>query len=265
MQQLTAYRVHQANKTPYKNVGLDPKVFLKTEKIIRKALEGKNYLTREELNSYFDKNTIKGDRMRLAYVIMNAELQGLICSGPRKGKQFTYALIEERVPEVKPISKEAALKKLTSIYFNSRGPATIKDFSWWSGLTQTEARVGVEMMSADLFKEKIEGQEYFFRATPIPDIKGKQSSFLIPDYDEYGISYKDRSFYHHPKWKQTEVMSNSDYFHAIAVDGYFGGSWNKKLIGNKIEVTRNPFSSLTKTQLNSVEKAVKAFKKFFAG
>jgi hypothetical protein len=265
MQTLTSHRVHQANKTHYNNLDLNPKVFSKTEKIIAKALSGNNYLTREELNVQLEKNKIHSDRLRLAYIIMHAELAGLICSGPRKGKQFTYALIEERVPPVKTISKDLALKKLTSIYFNSRGPATVKDFSWWSGLTLSEARAGLEMVNIDLEKESIEGEEYFFKASSIPDVKGKQSTFLIPDFDEYTISYKDRSFYHHPKWKQTEVMSNTDYFHAIAVDGYFGGSWSKKLTGKKVVVTINPFSSLSKTQMANVDKAVRAYYAFFAG
>lgn len=263
MQELTAHRVHQANKTPYKNTGLEPKVFLETEKIIQKALEGKNYLTREELSAHFNKNIIKGEQMRLTYIVMNAELQGLICSGPRKGKQFTYALIDERVPKVKNISKETALKKLTSIYFNSRGPATVKDYSWWSGLTVNEARMGVEMLSGELLHEVIEGETYFFIAGPLPGIKGKQSTFLIPDYDEYGISYKDRSFYHHPKWIETESLTNADYFHAIAVDGYFGGTWNKKTVKNKVLAEIHPFQSLTSTQLKNVEKARKLFEGFF--
>ena len=264
MQQLTAHRVHQANKTPYKNTGLDPKVFLKTEKIIQKALEGKNYLTREELSTHFDKNIIKGDRMRLTYIVMNSELQGLICSGPRIGKQFTYALMEERVPQAKSYSKDEALKKLTSIYFNSRSPATVKDYSWWSGLTLAEARAGVEMLNVELLNVVIEGETYFFKAGPVPEIKGKQSTFLIPDYDEYGISYKDRSFYHHPKWKDTETMTNADYFHAIAVDGYFGGTWNKKISGKKMEVTVQPYLSLNKHQQNLVKAAVKKYHTFFS-
>jgi hypothetical protein len=227
-------------------------------------LAGNNYLTREELNVHLGKNKIQADRMRLAYIIMNAELQGLICSGPRKGKQFTYALIEERVPYVKPISKEASLKKLTHLYFNSRGPATVKDYSWWSGLTLTDARSGIEMLGKEFEKVIIEKEEYIFKRVSVPAIKSSQSTFLIPDYDEYAISYKDRSFYHHPKWKLTEVLSNSDFFHAIAVDGYFGGSWNKKLEGKNLVVITNPFSSLTKVQLKNIDQARKRYYKFFS-
>lgn len=263
IQQLTAHRVHQANKLYYQKTNLDAKQFVKTEKIMIKALGNNNYLTREELNFHFKKNKIAADGMRLAYITMHAELEGLICSGPRKGKQFTYALIEERVPPVKAISKDESLKKLTTVYFNSRGPATVKDYAWWSGLTLSEARAGVEMLSVEFLKELIEGEEFYFKASPIPDIKGKQSTFLIPDYDEYGISYKDRSFYHHPKWEKLHTMSNADYFHALAVDGYFGGTWNKKTIKNKVIAQVIPFNSLTSLQLKNVDKAHQRFDAFF--
>jgi hypothetical protein len=140
IQQLTSHRVHQAIKLHFGKFDITPKLLSKTESIITKALEGKNYLTREELNAHFAKNKIGGDRMRLTYLIMHAELQCLVCSGPRKGKQFTHALLEERAPAALALSRDEALKKLTHIYFNSRGPATAYDFSWWSGFTLKEVR-----------------------------------------------------------------------------------------------------------------------------
>ena len=261
---LTSPRVHQSNKLHYKKFGLDAKLFSKAEKIIEKTLRGNNYLTREELTHHLEKNKVKGDRITLTYIMMHAELESLICSGPRKGKQFTYALIEERVPVVKPISKAVALEKLTFIYFNSRGPATVKDYAWWSGLTLTEARSGVEMLSGELMKEKVEGEEYFYKPHAIPNLKGAQTTFLIPDYDEYVISYKDRSFYHHPKWKESEAISNANYFHAVAVDGYFGGTWSKKSIANKPQVEVQPFKSLSRLQLSMVDRAIKKYQSFFS-
>jgi len=98
----------------------------------------------------------------------------------------------------------------------------------------------------------------------LPHLKGKRTTFLIPDYDEYGISYKDRSLYHHPKWKEKEAMTHADYFYAISVDGYLGGTWSKKLTGNKYYVETNPFKTLSSTQLKKVDTGVKAFHSFYS-
>jgi hypothetical protein len=113
-------------------------------------------------------------------------------------------------------------------------------------------------------KENIDGKEYIFKPATVPDLKGKQTTFLIPDYDEYGISYKERSVYHHPKWKETEAMTNADYYHAIAVDGYFGGTWSKKAVKGIPKAIANPFKSLTSAQMKKVDKALKAYHQFFS-
>ena len=263
IQKLTAPRVHQANKMYYTKHDITPKLISKTEPIIAKALAGKNYLTREELNAHLAKNKITAYSIQLTYILMNAELECLICSGPRQGKQFTHALVEERVPATKALSRNEALKKLTNIYFTTRGPATAYDYSWWSGLTLKDVREGIEMLDSGFERETLDGKEYMFKPMALPDLKGKQTTFLIPDYDEYGISYKDRSAYHHPKWKETEAMINADYYHAIAVDGYFGGTWSKKMIKNKVIAEVQPFQSLTASQIKKVEKAVKMYDQFF--
>ena len=94
--------------------------------------------------------------------MMSAELDGVICSGARKGKQFTYALLEERVPQVKPLKREEALAELTRRYFTTRGPATLQDFTWWSGLTMADAKKGIEMVRSQFVSEVLEGQTYWF-------------------------------------------------------------------------------------------------------
>ena len=96
---------------------------------------------------------------------MNAELDGIICSGARQGKQFTYALLDERVKHEKSLKKDEALAELTTRYFNSRSPATVKDFATWSGLTVTDCKQGIEMIKPLLQKEVTEQQEYFFNPT----------------------------------------------------------------------------------------------------
>ena len=80
--------------------------------------------------------------MRLAHLAMYAELEGVICSGPTRGSQFTYALLAERAPDARRLTRDEALGELSRRFFRSHGPATIRDFVWWSGLTarRTPAR-----------------------------------------------------------------------------------------------------------------------------
>ena len=142
---LSAPRVHTANGFMYRQQGLDGTIIKKSYNVLEEALQGGNSLTRSELGSAFEKAGIKAaEGIRLGYFIMSAELDAIICSGPRRGRQFTYALLEERAPKVRAWKREEALAELTRRYFATRGPATLHDFTWWSGLTMAEAKKGIE-------------------------------------------------------------------------------------------------------------------------
>jgi len=95
--------------------------------------------TRPELAAALVRVGIQAAGLRLGYIMMHAELEQLICSGPRRGKQFTYALLDERVPSAKTLDRDAALAELTKRFFQSHGPALVEDFAGWSGLTVADA------------------------------------------------------------------------------------------------------------------------------
>src|SRR5690606_4116410 len=97
-----------------------------------------------------------------AYIIMYAELEAILCSGGRKGKQFTYSLLEERAPDAVLLRRDEALARLTQSYFLSHGPAQQRDFAWWSGLTMKEASEGIESVKSSLVENTWDGKKYWF-------------------------------------------------------------------------------------------------------
>lgn len=133
--ELTAPRVKAVLAHYNWKLELDDELFARSNASVTGALQDHTYFTRQELKKVLANTCIETDVQRLAHIIMWAELEGLICSGPKRGKQFTYALLEERVPKAKKMSREQALAKLARNYFMSHGQAQLKDFSWWSGLT----------------------------------------------------------------------------------------------------------------------------------
>ena len=147
MLELTAPRVKTVLAHYNRKLELDDALFAKSNAAIIKALQGHTYLTRQELKTILTNIGIETNVQRLAHIIMWAELDGLICSGPRRGKQFTYALMEESVRKAKKLNREQALAKLALNYFTSHGPAQLKDFSWWSGLAVKDARDALDLIN----------------------------------------------------------------------------------------------------------------------
>jgi len=258
MLDLTAGRVKQIMGTNNRKLGLDKKLFTKANKVIVKALEGNKQLTRSELIAILQKAKIPTDENRFSHIMVMAELEQLICSGGKRGKQFTWALLDDRVPAVKAISRDQALAKLAERYFISHGPATAADFAWWSGLTLTDAKAGVEMVKNRLANEEIEGNTLWF-ADGDP-AKNKTHTCLLPVYDEYVVAYKDRSAAAaiHPGLSRNNALFNN----IILVNGKVTGTWKRSFKQDMVYIELLPFQKYTKAQQQAVAKAARHYATF---
>jgi hypothetical protein len=167
--ELTASRVKAVLATPFRKAGLDVETLSRSRVALEQALEGGRSLTRAELRTAFERAGIPGLDQRFPYLLTQAELDGLICSGPRKGKQFTYALLAERAPQARTLERGEAVAELAKRYFTSHGPATLQDFAWWSGRTIADARVGLEANPSPLHPEVIAGKTYWLAGQLPPD------------------------------------------------------------------------------------------------
>jgi len=227
MLSLSAERIKASSFSRDRDLEINEELYSQTNRIIQKALEGEKHLTREAIGIELEKQKITVNSSRLYHFLMRAEVEGIICSGVWQGKEQTYALLDERAPATPPLPKEEALAKLTQLYFQSHSPATLQDFVWWSGLSLTEARQGIDAMKNELIAEKINGQMYWFQSDyrNIQDVKN--SCYLLPAFDEYIIAYKDRSpvllSEHHGK----AVSSNGVFRPVIIVNGQVIGLWRK--------------------------------------
>lgn len=262
---LTAPQIKVISAYMFRKLELDSKVFNRTNDILAKALEGGRHLTRTILNLSLKRSKIIADGLRLGYIMMYAEIDGIICSGARQGKQFTYALLDERAPLAKGtprFSREEALAELTQRYFTSRGPATVQDFAGWSGLSVTDARSGLASVGSQFTSEVTSGREYIF--SPAIPKRMRRTTFLMADYDEYGMSYKDRSAIYDPKNSTLEMRGGNPIFnHVIVIDGVFGGSWQQTVKGSKVEIKTAPYKALSKNQDDALHKATNRYLSFF--
>src|SRR5882724_2266639 len=162
---LTAPRVNAACSHNYRKFELDASVFKRTNKVLAGALRNGRQLTRQTLRTAVERAGIAADNLiRFIHILIRAELDEVICSGARKGKQFTYALLDERAPQTKTFTRDEALAELARRYFTSHGPATLQDFTWWSGLSAADARAGLDMVKSGFIREDADAQTYWFAA-----------------------------------------------------------------------------------------------------
>jgi hypothetical protein len=257
--ELTARRVKALNATIDRRLELDEAVFARSNDVLARALEGHNFLTRAELGAALAEAGIAAEGMRLGYILHRAEQDAVVCSGPRRGKQFTYALIAERAPQAKILAREEALAELAHRYFTSHGPATLKDFSWWSGLTIADAKAGAEMAGSALAHEDIGGQTYWFSPSVDPAPEVHQQTYLLPTYDEYVIGY---AAYDRGRMAGVQEGDNFLFDSTVVIGGNIVGTWRRTFKAKSAVIELALFNPLTESQMDLVTAAAQDYGEF---
>jgi len=265
---LTAPRVHRLNRPMYRQLELDEATLVRCGAVIEQTLRGGEPLTRDELKAALEAAGITAlggpDRpgQRLAYAVMWAELEGLIVSGPRRGKQFTYMLLDERAPQARTLDREEAPAELARRYFTSHGPATADDFARWSSLTLTEARRGLAAVGDALQQADVDGQTVWFAGDPLPPRDPSPTAHLVSIFDEYTIGYKEwRAIGGEAYGDMLRGMGNA-LQNVILVDGRLVGTWRRTLTKNVVSVELNLLSRMTEVQEHAIRAAAEQYGEF---
>jgi hypothetical protein len=227
--ELTGPRIVRGLAGRYRQLEIDDGVVARATEAFTSALAGGRHLTRAELGDVLRAAGISPEGQRLPHLLTAAELSGVIASGPRRGKQHTYALLDERAPGARHLDRTAALVELTRRYFRSHGPAQLQDFAWWSGLTTADARTGVTLAGACLDHRVEDGKEYWLdaEAGARGDVAGV--AHLLPNFDEYTVGYHDRSALVHPDVpvEPSHFSFGSILSNVVTVAGCVRGAWRR--------------------------------------
>lgn len=258
LQALTGPRVRAASASVLRANGLDARLLTRTRRTIARALEGGRHLTRQELRAALARAGIDASSQRLAYIVMDAELEALICSGPVRGRRFTYALVDERVPPAAARDRDEALGELATRYFQSHGPATVRDFVWWSGLTVAEARRAIDIARLTGWHE--DGADYWHTAArPGRIATAALSAHLLPIYDEYLNAYRDRDLL----FTRTSPGPDALFLHYLIVGGRYAGTWKPGRAPGEVDI--RPAARLSRAETAAVDEARARHAAFHAG
>ena len=262
--QLTAPRVKATHSYYFKKSELDDATIKRTNKILTKALRDGNQLTRDELRQVVKRAGVEpGDSERFGRIMFRAELDGVVCSGARNGNQFTYALVDERVPKSRLMERDEALTELARRYFDTRSPASAQDFAWWSGLTLTDVKRAIDSCGTLLRREVIADKTYWTSDKAKPSrINVIGTAHLLSAYDEYFISYKDRTAAIHPKFDQKTMASKLVFDAPMVVDGFSAGGWKRVVANDEVTIQLSPFVTLKRTEQQSLKLAAERYAKF---
>jgi hypothetical protein len=261
--ELSAARIRRGLAGRYRRLEIDEEVVARAQSTLVAALGGGIQLTRSELQDKFHSAGLRPEGQRLPHLLMRAELDGLITSGARRGKQFTYALLEERVPKAQPLERPEAVAELTRRYFRSHGPAQLQDFVWWSGLTVAEARSGLAQARPDLDHELIAGKDYWSEGRAEPDRGRAAPAHLLPNFDEYTVGYRDRAAaLPAGPFDPAHLSFGSILSNVVLVGGRVCGAWRRLQTRAGVRVEVRLFNRLRDAELEAVQQAGEKLSRF---
>ena len=263
MLKLLAHRRSVKARGMYRKVGLTEETFALAGEVFTRALEGGKQLERKELYAALSEAGITtGGDPRGLHMLGYWAQEGLICPGPRKGKQQTFTLLDEWIPQGRMLEGEEAISALASRYFMSHGPATAYDFAWWTGLTITEARLGAQLAGQDLVQETIGGQTYWSGPESPPAAGSGPDAYLLPPYDEFTVAYRDRSAFLDPALLEEAMHGIGP---SIIIEGRLAGTWKRTLTKSEVVINVSPLASLGPLSMEheaAVAEAAERYAKF---
>jgi hypothetical protein len=242
-------------------LGIDGRLIARSAKVLIDALRDGNCVSRADLYRRLESARISTGGGRGLHLLWWHAHEGLICLGPRAGKQQTLVLLDEWLPPSPPRSRDDSLAELARRYFASHGPATVRDFAWWSGLAAADAEIARESVARELEALTIDRRTYW-QAAGTPAARAKAGCHLLPAYDEYTVAYQDRGAV-----LSSEVAARADSGHgifhpALVIDGQVAGTWSRKLQKTSVTVACRPFARLDRRQSQALATAAQHYAQF---
>jgi hypothetical protein len=266
MLELLTPRVIAGAARRHRELELDDRVFGRSRELLTEALQGGRSVRRDKAMALLEAAGISTAGQRGYHVLWMLAQEGVLCLGPLDGKQQTFVLLDDWVPESRRLERDEALAELARRYFTGHGPATLQDFVWWSGLRVADARAGLEAAAGSLERVSLEGNDYWMaEVAPGADAAAtiRRSTFvLLPGYDEFLIGYRDRSAALDPAHVGKLIPSANGAMKAtIVAHGRVMGTWRRTIKKGEVLVEASPFAALGATQ----EAAFRAAARRYAG
>jgi Winged helix DNA-binding domain len=242
--ELTAPRVKATMAHYDRQLGIDPALLERSHAVLAAALRDGSYLTRNELAQALERSGIPASGQRLGHLVLHAELDAVVVSGPRRGRQFTYALLAERAPGARRLDRDEALAELTRRYFTSHGPAQVPDFTWWSGLTAADAKRGLALAGPALAHEVVDGRSYWSGLDEAPPAGAGPLAHLLPNFDEFLVAYRDRSAALDPRLDAAQLSNGGVLANVVLLDGLVRGGWKRRAGTGQVVVELGPIAAM---------------------
>ncbi len=257
----TAPRVQQQAASSYRRWGPDDETRATCRRVIAATLADGRHRTRVELVEALAGSGVPLAGVALGNALMDAELEGVVCSGVARGAHQTYALLDERAPDPDRRTREEALAELARRFVVTRGPVTEHDLAGWASLTLGEARRALAAVADELARFEADGLTWWHGPGEPPPSGLEHRVDLVPTYDELVMSY---SRTRDVVTAGTPLFDDARLGHWVLVEGRAVGRWayRRDGRGRPAQVLARPLRAWSAGERAGVGRAVDEFARF---
>lgn len=244
-----------------RGLGVDEAGLRRSRELLVGAMRGGGLLTRPEIYALLSSGGVRTDGQKGMHILWMLAHEGVLCLATREGRQQTFGLLDEWVPGGRSLTRDEALEELARRYFTGHGPATVMDFSWWSGLGVSDARAGLEAAASGLARHEAGGETYW-EPKDAPELEGVSRGFLLPAFDEFLVAYADRTAALDLDGRAKPPTPFQVLSPAAVVDGLMVGTWKRSVTREGVVVRLSPFSGMDAAERRTLLTAAGGYARF---
>jgi winged helix DNA-binding protein len=221
-------------------LGMPPGQDEKALKLIGGMLEREGPLTRSEIAERLTRAGIELNGETRLHVMGLAVTSGVACLGPDRGKSTCLLRREDWLGRLPAFDHDKALAELARRYLRAFGPATDRDFAYWSGLGLREVRAGLKAIAKETEQVYVGGEAMLALRGKRPRLPAKGQVRMLGNFDTYLLGWKDRGFSVSGGHTAHVKEGGGGWIRPVVVeDGVVIGGWRSSRKGGRIEVTLN--------------------------
>ncbi len=247
----------------HRQLELDDAAFKRSRALITKALTREPILTRGAIFSLLDRGGVSPTGQRGIHILQQLSMERMLCYGPHAEKQPTFVLFDAWIGASRQLDRDEALGTLAARFFVGHGPATLRDFIWWTGLRVAEAKIALELARPTLERVVVDDAEFWMARDGATTVGGAPRAHMLPGFDEYLLGYKDRSAMLPLRHAERVVPGgNGVFLSTLVLDGQVVGTWRRAARGKRVEIAAAPFTRLAAAAKREFERAAERYADF---
>jgi hypothetical protein len=245
MLELMASRIVAGSAGRHRRLELDAAAFRRSRALLDRALTRESILSRGALYAELERGGVSTAGQRGIHILRHLAMERMLCHGPHDEKLPTFALFDDWIATSNQPGRDEALQTIAERYFRGHGPATLRDFVWWTGLTVKDAKAGLHLAQPSLARIVAGDGELWMSNEHMEVDPGAPRAHLLPGFDEYMLGYKDRSASLAPRYAGNVAPGGNGVFcPTLVLDGQVVGTWRRTARAKSVDLEASPFAAL---------------------